>query len=28
MWRTAMDLSPGYGQSIRAFWALPDDFRF
>jgi N-methylhydantoinase B/oxoprolinase/acetone carboxylase alpha subunit len=28
MWRTSMELSPDYGDEIRAFWALPADFRF
>ncbi|MFN8544470.1 MAG: hydantoinase B/oxoprolinase family protein [Candidatus Binatia bacterium] len=28
MWRTAMQLSPGYATELRAFWNLPDDFTF
>ena len=28
MWRTSMSLSPNYGQQIRAFWQLPQDFTF
>ncbi len=26
MWRSSMSLSPGYGDELRAFWKLPDDF--
>jgi N-methylhydantoinase B/oxoprolinase/acetone carboxylase alpha subunit len=28
MWRTSMELSPDYGEEIRAFWKLPQDFTF
>jgi N-methylhydantoinase B/oxoprolinase/acetone carboxylase alpha subunit len=28
MWRTSMELSPGYGQELREFWKLPEDFTF
>jgi N-methylhydantoinase B/acetone carboxylase alpha subunit len=28
MWRTSMELSPDYGQEIRDFWQLPEDFTF
>ncbi|MCP4908933.1 MAG: hypothetical protein GY910_28480 [bacterium] len=28
MWRTSMELTPEYGQELRAFWKLPDDFCF
>ncbi len=28
MWRTSMELSPSYGQEIRGFWQLPEDFTF
>lgn len=28
MWRTSMKLSPGYGEELRAFWQLPEDFEF
>jgi N-methylhydantoinase B/acetone carboxylase alpha subunit len=28
MWRTSMQLSPGYAEELRAFWKLPDDFTF
>jgi N-methylhydantoinase B/oxoprolinase/acetone carboxylase alpha subunit len=28
MWRSSMELSPAYGEEIRAFWQLPDDFAF
>ena len=28
MWRTSMELSPDYGQEMRAFWQLPQDFTF
>ena len=28
MWRQSMNLSPDYAADIRAFWKLPDDFRF
>ncbi len=28
MWRTSMELSPQYGEEIRKFWGLPEDFTF
>ena len=28
MWRSSMELTPAYGEEIRAFWQLPDDFVF
>jgi hypothetical protein len=28
MWRSSMELSPEYGQELRAFWKLPKDFTF
>jgi N-methylhydantoinase B/oxoprolinase/acetone carboxylase alpha subunit len=28
MWRTSMELSPDYGEELRAFWGLPADFEF
>ena len=28
MWRESMELSPTYGDEIRSFWQLPDDFEF
>ena len=28
MWRTSMQLSPDYGDELRAFWDLPEDFEF
>ena len=28
MWRTSMELSPDYGDELKAFWKLPDDFVF
>jgi hypothetical protein len=28
MWRSSMELSPDYGQELRAFWGLDDDFEF
>lgn len=28
MWRTSMELSPEYGEEMRTFWNLPDDFTF
>ena len=28
MWRSSMALSPSYGEELRAFWQLPDDFTF
>ena len=28
MWRSSMELSPGYGAELRAFWNLPEDFTF
>jgi hypothetical protein len=28
MWRQSMALSPSYGNEIRAFWQLPEDFTF
>ena len=28
MWRSSMELSPGYGAELRAFWTLPEDFTF
>ena len=28
MWRTSMELSPSYGEELRRFWALPQDFTF
>ncbi|MEX0799969.1 MAG: hydantoinase B/oxoprolinase family protein [Dehalococcoidia bacterium] len=28
MWRSSMELSPDYGEEIRAFWKLPQDFSF
>jgi N-methylhydantoinase B/oxoprolinase/acetone carboxylase alpha subunit len=28
MWRSSMELSPGYGEELRAFWKLPKDFTF
>ena len=28
MWRSSMELSPEYGQEIRAFWQLPEGFTF
>lgn len=28
MWRASMRLSPTYGEDLRAFWQLPDDFTF
>ena len=28
MWETSMRLSPEYGDNIRKFWALPEDFTF
>jgi len=28
MWRSSMELSPGYGDELRAFWRLPEDFIF
>ena len=28
MWRTSMKLSPSYGDELRAFWQLPEDFEF
>jgi N-methylhydantoinase B/oxoprolinase/acetone carboxylase alpha subunit len=28
MWRSSFALTPGYGEEIRAFWQLPEDFTF
>ncbi|MCH2172096.1 hydantoinase B/oxoprolinase family protein [Myxococcota bacterium] len=28
MWRSSMTLTPDYGDELRAFWRLPDDFEF
>ena len=28
MWRTSMELSPDYGEELRDFWKLPEDFSF
>ena len=28
MWETSMRLSPEYGDNIRKFWNLPEDFTF
>lgn len=28
MWRSSFELSPSYGNELRAFWNLPDDFEF
>jgi len=28
MWRTSMQLSPDYGEELRAFWKLPSEFTF
>lgn len=28
MWRSSLELSPDYGQELRAFWNLPPDFTF
>ena len=28
MWRTSMELSPKYGEELRAFWKLTEDFSF
>jgi N-methylhydantoinase B/oxoprolinase/acetone carboxylase alpha subunit len=28
MWRTSMELSPGYAAELKAFWQLPDDFTY
>jgi N-methylhydantoinase B/oxoprolinase/acetone carboxylase alpha subunit len=28
MWRSSMELSPEYGQELRDFWQLPEDFTF
>ena len=28
MWRTSMELSPDYGDELRVFWNLPEDFVF
>ena len=28
MWRSSMELSPEYGEEIRAFWQLPEGFTF
>jgi acetone carboxylase alpha subunit len=28
MWRSSMEFSPDYGDELRAFWNLPEDFRF
>ena len=28
MWRSSMELSPEYGEEIRAFWRLPEGFTF
>lgn len=28
MWRSSFELSPSYGNEVRAFWNLPDDFEF
>jgi len=28
MWRTSMELSPAYGEELRRFWNLPEDFTF
>lgn len=28
MWRSSMELSPDYGDELRRFWALADDFSF
>lgn len=28
MWRSSMELSPEYGQEMRALWQLPEDFTF
>ena len=28
MWRQSSQLSPDYGQEIREFWNLPEDFAF
>jgi N-methylhydantoinase B/oxoprolinase/acetone carboxylase alpha subunit len=28
MWRSSMRLSPKYGDDVRSFWQLPDDFTF
>jgi N-methylhydantoinase B/oxoprolinase/acetone carboxylase alpha subunit len=28
MWRSSMRLAPKYGEDLRAFWQLPDDFTF
>jgi hypothetical protein len=28
MWRSSMELSPDYGDELRAFWQLDPDFVF
>jgi N-methylhydantoinase B/oxoprolinase/acetone carboxylase alpha subunit len=28
MWRTSFELTPSYGEEIKAFWQLPEDFAF
>ncbi len=28
MWRSSMELSPDYGQEIKSFWQLPENFAF
>jgi N-methylhydantoinase B/oxoprolinase/acetone carboxylase alpha subunit len=28
MWRTSFELTPSYGDEIKAFWQLPEDFTF
>ena len=28
MWRSSMELSPEYGDELRRFWKLPEDFVF
>jgi N-methylhydantoinase B/oxoprolinase/acetone carboxylase alpha subunit len=28
MWRSSMQLSPQYGEELKAFWQLPEDFSF
>lgn len=28
MWRSSMQLAPGYAAELRAFWGLPADFEF
>ncbi|MFP6600353.1 MAG: hydantoinase B/oxoprolinase family protein [Deltaproteobacteria bacterium] len=28
MWRSSMELSPGYAEELRRFWKLPEDFVF